>query len=232
MSNFTRLLTGAAAATAGIAGIAAPAVAQTAYPYSYPQTAYPQPAYPQPGYAYPQTAYPQQGYAYPQQGYAYPQQGYAYPQQGYGYPQQYGYQNQGTIGSIIGQLLGNRYNVTDRTAVTQCASAAQAQAAAQYRPGYAYGYGNGYSNQGYNQYNQYNQYSHGNGTTRVTAITDVHRSSYGLRVSGLMNSGMAGYAYGNQRYNSAYNTVSDLSFRCDVDYRGAVTNLRVDRIRR
>src|SRR6478672_12043157 len=64
---------------------------------------------------YPQPAYPQQ---YPQ----YPQ----YPQQTYpGYPQGYGY-NQGTgnpVTDIIDQLLGNRYNVTDRQAVRQCANA-------------------------------------------------------------------------------------------------------------
>ena len=49
---------------------------------------------------------------------------------------------------IIGQLLGNRYNVTDRTAVQQCASAARAQANAQYRPlRLQHGYGNnGYGN--------------------------------------------------------------------------------------
>ena len=195
-------LLAAGAATLVVAG---PAAAQTSYPYPYAQQAYPQQGY----------AYPQQGYAYPQQGYAYPQQGYAYPQQGYGYPQQ-----QGSIGAIIGRLLGNRYNVTDRTAVTQCATAAQAQAAAQYptpiRRGQYPGYG---SYSGYNSAPQ----------AQVTGITKVERRNRGLRVTGLMSSGTA-YAYGQQAYHPTYaNAASDLTFRCNVNHRGVVSNLRISR---
>lgn len=185
-------------AAAAVIGLAAPAAAQY-------QGQVPQPAPGQPGYGY-----------YP------PQQGY--PQQpGYGYNQQ-----QGSLGQIIGQLLGNRYNVTDRTAIQQCASAAMAQASAQYRPRNAYGqppYGNAYGyNQGYNQgYYAPNM--------RVTAITNVERRRNGLRVSGLLDS-RAGYpphgqAYGYQ--NQGYAATGDLSFRCNVDYRGAVTNVRIRR---
>ena len=68
---------------------------------------------------------------YPQPGYG--QQGYGYPQQGYGQPG-YGYGQQSGIEAVIGQLLGNRYSVNDRTAVQQCASAAMAQVSTQYRP--------------------------------------------------------------------------------------------------
>jgi len=185
-------------AAAVIGGVAAPAAAQV-----YPQ--------PQP---YPQT-YPQPGYGQP---------GYGYPQQGYGQP---GYGQQGGIDAIIGQLLGNRYNVSDRTAVSQCATAAMAQASAQYRPqpyGNAYGYGQqGYGNRGYNQ---------GYGANmRVTAITNVERRQNGVRVSGLIDS-RGGYppygqAYGYQ--NQGYAAAGDLSFRCNVDYRGAVTNVRINR---
>ena len=95
-----------------------------------------------------------------------------YGQPGYGQPG-YGYQNQNSLGAIIGQLLGNRYNVTDRTAVQQCASAAMAQANAQYRPQNGYGqppYGNAY---GYNNNRGYNQGY--NPMMRVTAITNVER---------------------------------------------------------
>jgi hypothetical protein len=145
----------------------------------------------------------------------YPQ---AYPQQGYGYGQQ-GYA-QNPIGQVIDQLLGNRYNVTDRQAVRQCASAAMQQAAAQYGSGYgAYDqrYGQQYG-QGYNRY----------AAMRVTAITDVQRRPNGLRVSGLLNSGGA-YAgqYGNQGYQNRISAAGDLNFRCNVDYRGQVTNVRV-----
>ena len=211
MTKFAKFLTAAAV----IGGVAAPAAAQYPYPQPqpYPQQ-YPQPAPGQPGYGY----YPQQGYG----------------QQPYG-QQPYGQQAYGTdpMSQIIGQLLGNRYNVSDRTKVQQCASAAMAQANAQYRPQNGYGqppYGNAY---GYNNNRGYGQgYNQGYGAhMRVTAITNVERRNNGLRVSGLLDS-RAGYpphgqAYGYQ--NNGYAATGDLSFRCNVDYRGAVTNLRVRR---
>jgi hypothetical protein len=183
------------AAAAAIGALAVPAAAQTAYPgYQPPQCQQPVPQpYPgQPGYGY------QQGYS------AYGQQGYA----------------QNPVAQIIDSLLGNRYNVTDRTAVSQCASAAMAQATAQYGGGYNSGYANGY-NRGYSN-------------LRVTSISDVQRRNNGLRVSGLMSSGYGGqygsqygsqdgYQYGNQY--AGYG--QQLSFRCNVDYRGAVTNIRI-----
>jgi len=186
-------------AAAVIGGIAVPAAAQ--YPYPAPV---PQPAPGQPGYGY----YPQQGYG----------------QQGYG-EQPYG-SNNDPMSQIINQLLGNRYNVNDRTAVSQCASAAVQQASAQYTPRNGYGqppYGNAY---GYNN----NRYDQGY-NMRVTAITDVSRRQNGLRVSGIIDS-RGGYpphgqAYGYQ--NNGYAATGDLSFRCSVDYRGAVTNVRVRR---
>jgi hypothetical protein len=148
-----------------------------------------------------QNPYP---YGYPQQGY--PQQAYSY-----GYNQGYG---QNPVGQIIDQLLGNRYNVTDRQAVSQCASAAMTQAAAQHGNGYnrGYGYNNGYG-QGYV------------GAMRVTAITDVQRRTNGLRVSGLMSSGN-GYG-GQYGYQNRTYAAGDVSFRCNVDYRGQVTNVRI-----
>ena len=185
------------AAFAAIGTVAVPATAQ--YPQSYPQT-YPQP-YPQ---TYPQ-AYPQ---TYPQQ--AYP--GYAQP---YGYNQGYG---QNAVGSVIDQLLGNRYNVTDRQAVSRCASAAMAEAAAQY----AHGYNRGYTGQGYNQ-------GIAAPAMHVTAITDVQRRTNGLRVKGLLASGYSG-VYGNQYgYQNRNYAQGDVNFRCNVDYRGAVTNVRLGR---
>jgi hypothetical protein len=165
--------------------------------------------------------YPTQQYNYP----AYPGQGYPqqYPPQ---YPQTnpgYGY-NQGYSGNpvtdIIDQLLGNRYSVTDRQAVRQCARAATSQAASQY---------GGYGNNGYGQaYGQGYNRGYGGGM-RVTAITDVQRRSDGLRVSGLLSSG-GGYGgqYGyNQGYGNRGYGAGQLSFRCNVDYRGAVTGLRI-----
>lgn len=192
MTSFTRFL----AAAAAVGGLAAPATAQY----------YPQPSYPQ--QAYPQQAYPQQGYgAYGQQGYgAYGQPGY---NQGY---------SQNPVSQIIDSLLGTtRYNVTDRQAVSQCASAAMTQAASQYGNGYSQGYGQRYG-QGYN----------GAAAMRVTSITDVQRRNNGLRVSGTMSSGANGY--GNQYgYQNRTYAMGDVSFRCNVDYRGQVTNIRIGR---
>jgi hypothetical protein len=182
------------AAVAAIGALAVPAAAQTAYPYGYQQQQYQQ---------YQQAPQPYPG----QPGYAY-SQGYAQP--AYGYNQGY---SQNPVAQVIDSLLGNRYTVSDRTAVSQCASAAMSQAAAQYG--------------GYNR-----------GGMRVTSITDVQRRNNGLRVSGTMSSGYGGQ-YGNQygyqhdsRYgyqNRGYEQPRQVSFRCNVASNGAVTNIRIGR---
>jgi hypothetical protein len=145
----------------------------------------------------------------------YPQQAYpGYAQPGYGYGQQ-GYA-QNPVGQIINSLLGNRYSVTDRQAVSQCASAAMTQAAAQYGGGNYNRYGGQYG-QGYGQ--------PGVSGMRVTSITGVQRRNNGLRVSGVMTAGYGGqYAYQNRGYGT-----EQVSFRCNVDYRGAVTGIRIGR---
>jgi hypothetical protein len=113
------------------------------------------------------------------------------------------------VTDIIDSLLGNRYSVTDRQAVRQCASAAMAQA------GQRYGYG------GYNR-----------GGMRVTSITGVERRGNGVRVSGMMSTGYAGQ-YGNRDdnrdrdQNRAYAGAGDISFRCNVAYNGQVSNIRI-----
>ena len=167
---------------------------------------------------------------YPQQTYpGYAQPAYGYGQQGYG--QAYA---QNPVGAIVDQLLGNRYNVTDRQAIRQCANAARAQAAQQYGGGYNNAYGNGYNN-------GYRQQAYAGANLRVTSITEVQRRSGGLRVSGTMGSG-AGYGgqygYQNQYQNGYQDQDQDgyrnrgyanasLSFRCNVAYNGAVTGIRI-----
>jgi hypothetical protein len=213
MAMLTKILT----AGALIGGLAAPATAQ--YPYPAPV---PQPAPGQPGYGYypPQPGYGQPGYGQP----GYGQPGYGQP--GYGYPQGYG----SNVDQMLNQLLGNRYNPTDRAAIHQCARAALNQAAAQY-PHQPYGNAYGYNGQGYGQQGYYNQGYHSGAPMRVTAITNVERRQDSLRISGLLDSRDGypphGQAYGYQ--NNGHAAVGDLSFRCSVDYRGAVTNLRVRR---
>jgi len=190
MTNFTRLL----AAAAAIGGMSAPLAAQSTY--GYPQQSYPQ-----------QQGYYQQGYSQP----GYGQPGYAQP--GYGY-------NRGTTGNpvtdVIDSLLGNRYSVTDRQAVRQCARAAQMQARGQYGGAYNQGYNRGYGQQ------------IAAPSMRVSSITGVERRGNGLRVTGTMSTGYAGQ-YGNQYGNGGYAGAGagDVSFRCNVDYQGQVTNIRV-----
>ena len=185
---------------AGAATAVAAAPAAAQTPY-YPQQ---YPALPNPP-AYPQQSYP----------------GYGYQQPGYG---------QNPIQQVIDQLLGNRYNVNDRTAVQHCATAAVNQATAQYRPrGYGvYGQqGYAYGQQGYGQ--SYNPAM----MMRVASVTEVRRIRNGVRVSGQIDSrgGYAqppyGQAYGYQ--NQRYAAQGDLTFRCNVDYRGSVSNVRIGR---
>ena len=166
-------------------------------------------------------ATPALGQYYPPQTYPQTYPGYGNPNP-YSYPNQYGYSNGGgVIGQVIDQLLGNRYSVTDRTAVSQCASAVMVQAQNQYR-----GYGNNGYGQGYG-YQQGYQQRFAAPAMRVTAITDVQRRSSGLRVKGLIDSGYGGQ-YGGQ-YGYQNRGYGDLSFRCNVDYRGVVTNIRISR---
>jgi hypothetical protein len=181
------------AASAAIGTLAAPAAAQY----------YPQPTYPQ--------QYPQQ---YPQ---GYPQQ--AYPGYGQGYAQGY---SQNPVQQIIDSLLGNRYNVTDRQAVSRCASAALTQAQAQYGGGGYGGYNNGYGQQYAQGYNRAS-------ALRVTSINEVQRRNNGLRVSGTLGGYGNGsqYGYQGQGYQGRAYAASTLSFRCNVDYNGAVTGVRV-----
>jgi hypothetical protein len=210
-------------AAAAVGAMAVPASAQSTYPYqTYPvQQANP--------YAQP-TPQPYPG----QPGYGYGQQGYAQP----GYAQQPYAAN--PVEQIINQLLGNnsRYTVSDRTAVSRCASVALAQAEARYRPGYN-GYGNQYGQtRGYGQ--QYGQpYANaGYSPMRVTAISNVERRRNNvLRVTGLISSGAYAapygnaYGYQNQRADPRYAQTADLSFRCNVDSRGAVSGVRITRNR-
>ena len=186
-----------------IGSIGAPSAAQY-YPQPQP---YPYPA-PQP---YPAPGYPQPGYPQP----GYPQSGYGYPNQPYG---------ESAIGAIVDSLIGNRYAVNDRQAIRQCAWAAVQRAQGQYG---AYPYpGQGYRGGGYNR------------NIRVSAITDVQRRMRGIRVRGLLDTGMYGNrppyggGYGGQGYGGGYGGGGDLSFRCDVDYRGYVSDVRIDRYRR
>ena len=69
---------------------------------------------------------------------------------------------------------------------------------------------------------------------RVLQVTQVNPRRSTVRVRGLASSG-ANYGYGPYgvgAYGAAgYGYAPDLSFRCDVDYRGYVRNIDIDRRR-
>ena len=177
-------------------------------------------------------------------------------------------QNGGMVGQVLNSILGGgRYGAygqgQDRVAVDRCARTAEAQVTRDYRArGYGNAYGNypqTYGNQGYGQQGYGNQpYGqqgyHQAGMARVIGITAVERRQNGVKVSGVIDSGLnrnhgayaQGYAgqgyphqsYGNQGYSSPYGNayaygqpaqVADLRFSCRVDFRGYVTDVAIKR---
>ena len=127
-----------------------------------------------------------------------------YPNQGYG--------QGGVIGQVINSVLGQgRYGAygqgPDRIGVDQCARAAEARVSGDFRAGRY-----GHYNQGYNDRRYGNRYGNGgynNAATnaRVVGITQVERRNNGLRVRGVIDSGMGygyGHGYGNQGYDPRY----------------------------
>jgi hypothetical protein len=137
------------------------------------------------------------------------------------------------------------------------AAFAAAPAAAQYGYGYGYAqpYGNAYGYYGNNNLTQMAvqqctaavQSRLGNragiggilgsvlgapvSTGRVLSVTQVApRNNNTVRVRGLANSGYSPYGYG--AYGATgYGYQPDLSFRCDVDYRGRVRDIDINRRR-
>ncbi len=123
----------------------------------------------------------------------------------------FAYQNPGEqiLQGVIDSLLGNRYNVTDRRAVRRCSDAALDEAIDEFGP---------------RRRNRADRRDWRNHQMRVTAITEVERRPTGLRVRGLIDSGLL-YALPARRASRG----SDLLFRCNIDYRGRISNVRVDR---
>ena len=156
----------------------------------------------------------------------------------YGYPQQ---QQQGVLGAIINSVTGGGYGqypqgnygygqVNQRSAISQCAAAAEQRLNGGYNGQSGYGYQNGYGQQGYQ-----NGYRQGSG--RVLGITNVEqRNNGGLKVTGVATSGQGYGAYGNQSYQNGYGqngynaqVQADLRFTCRVNLRGQVSELKIDR---
>jgi hypothetical protein len=146
------------------------------------------------------------------------------------------------IRQIVDQQLGTRYAASEREAVARCATAALAEGAILYGV-------NGFAGtDGYAGYaGAYRPGAAGvpgfpgvPTTMRVSAITDVQRRSDGMRVKGLIDSGVdyrggyGGQAYqgagsGGQAYATRHPSNNDLAFRCNLDTAGLVSSMHVER---
>jgi hypothetical protein len=112
--------------------------------------------------------------------------------------------------------------MNSRVMVDRCAAAVTDRVNRQYGGfGYAGGYG-GYNN-GYGGYN--NPYG---GGARVVAVTSVERRSGSkLRVRGVAQSAASAGAYGG--YAAA---PQEFEFKCNIDYRGYISDIDLNRSRR
>jgi hypothetical protein len=115
-------------------------------------------------------------------------------------------QAESVIGNIIDGMIGNKYNVSDRQAIRTCGWAAVRRAERDYR---RYFNGPPHAYPGYRGY------------VRIAAITDVQRRTLVVRVKGLLDTARYGYRGGRHG--------ADLSFRCDVNRNGTVSDLRIER---
>ena len=146
------------------------------------------------------------------------------------------------IRKMVDRQLGAGYGASERDAIARCVTAALAQGAILYGV-------NGYAGTaGYAAYvGAYRPGAVGvpgfpgvAATMRVSTITDVQRRSDGIRVKGLMDSGVdyrgkyGGEAYqgpgaGGEPYALMHPSNNDLAFRCNTDKTGLVTSMHVER---
>ena len=123
------------------------------------------------------------------------------------------------IGQVLGQILNpgygagyGGYGMNSRVMVDRCAAAVTDRVNRRYG-GYAYGGGYGGYNNGYG------------GGARVVAITSVERRSGSkVRVRGIAQSAAYAGGYGN--------VPQEFEFRCNIDYRGYISDIDLDRSRR
>src|SRR3954452_19416957 len=142
------------------------------------------------------------------------------------------------VRQVVDRQLGAKYAASEREAIARCATAALAQGAIMYGV-------NGYAGtEGYAAY--VGAYRPGGvgvpgfpgiaATMRVSAITDAQRRSDGMRVKGLIDSGIdyrggyGGEAYqgggeGGEAYAIRHPSNNDLVFRCNLDTAGLVSSM-------
>ncbi|MGI8611976.1 MAG: hypothetical protein ACR2KH_06885 [Sphingomicrobium sp.] len=166
---------------------------------------------------------------------------------GYGYPSSGG----NVIGQVINQVLGGGnqygYRMNSQAAVQRCAAAVEQRINQRFRTGYnQYGGYGGHGGYGYNGY--------AGGSARVLGVTSIERrSNNGLRVRGVATAnayaggyGQGGYGgyggYGGQGGYGGYGGYgqggyggyapqqsAELAFKCNIDYRGYISDIDVDR---
>jgi hypothetical protein len=159
----------------------------------------------------------------------------------------YGYGSGNVLGQVINQVLGGGqygygYRMNSQVAVQRCAAAVEQRINRDYgygSNGYGYGGYGGYGYGGYGGYGGYNGYAAGN--ARVLGVTRVEpRSNGGLRVRGVAtaNAYASGYGnpygggyggYGGYSTYGGYGQQGELSFKCNIDYRGYITDIDLDR---
>ena len=159
-----------------------------------------------------------------------------------------GYGQPNVIGQVINQVLSGGYGgygINPQAAVQRCAAAVEQRINQRYRSAY-----NPYG--GYGGYGGYNN-GYAQGGARVLGVTSVERrSNNGLRVRGVATAngfatgyspyggygqggyGQGGYVgyggYGQGGYGGyAPQQTAELSFKCNVDYRGYITDVDLDR---
>lgn len=133
------------------------------------------------------------------------------------------------VGQVVGQVLGtpyggfgyNGYNSDTQWAVQQCAVAVEQRLGGGYG---GYGAAGAYG-PGHDAYGNHVGGGYGAGG-RVLAITHADRHSRGrVKVKGIASSGMNA-VYGGYGYAQG---PGELTFRCEVDYRGNISDLHIDR---
>jgi hypothetical protein len=125
----------------------------------------------------------------------------------------YGYGGGNVIGQVLNQVLGGGYGayggygMNSQLAVNQCSAAVSDRVNRQYG--------------GYGAYGAYGNYG---GGARVVQITSVEPRSGGrVRVRGIVQSN----AY-NAGYGGGY--PQDFAFKCNIDYRGYISDIDLDRL--
>lgn len=127
---------------------------------------------------------------------------------------------------------GNSGYGNEQALVQRCARAAEQRASGRSASGYGYDD----SRYGDSRYGD-NRYGYAN-SARVVGITSVERRrDRSLRIKGVIDAdsgynqdryGNSGYGgYGTNRYGAS--SSADLRFQCNIDYRGRITNLDLNR---